>query len=46
MCGKVAEIWKERTRPMRATFEGEVLVMSSPIRVMAPAVGCRNLVSS
>ncbi|MNT86012.1 hypothetical protein D3C72_2262520 [compost metagenome] len=44
-CGKTAEIWNERTSPMRATLSGGVRVMSVPSRVMVPAEGCRNLVS-
>ena len=44
-CGKIAEIWNERTRPMRATLAGRSAVMSCPSKSIVPPVGCRNLVS-
>ena len=43
-CGNVAEIWKLRTSPRRATSAGAIAVMSRPLKRMPPAVGCRNLV--
>jgi hypothetical protein len=36
-CGKVAEIWKERTTPRRAICAGFSAVMSWPSKVMGPA---------
>ena len=43
-CGKVAEIWNERTMPRRATWAGFSAVMSWPLNKMEPRVGIRNLV--
>ena len=44
-CGKTAEIWNERTRPMRAIAAGELPVMSRPLKWIRPAVGVRKCVS-
>ncbi len=43
-CGKTAEIWKDRTRPSRATSAGFRPVMSRSLYRIDPAVGCRNFV--
>ncbi len=44
-CGNTAEIWNERTTPRRATSAGRSEVMFSPLNLMVPADGVRNLVS-
>ena len=44
-CGKVAEIWNERTMPRRAICAGFSCVMSWPLKRICPRVGIRNLVS-
>jgi hypothetical protein len=44
-CGKVAEIWKERTMPRRAVTAGASRVMSCAVEQDVPRVGGRNLVS-
>jgi hypothetical protein len=43
-CGNTAEIWNERTTPRRATSAGRSDVMFSPLNLMVPAEGVRNLV--
>ena len=44
-CGNTAEIWNERTRPMRAMLEGLKPVISRPLKKMLPRVGSRKCVS-
>ncbi len=41
----VAEIWRLRTMPSRATSAGAMRVMSRPLKTMLPLVGSRNFVS-
>jgi hypothetical protein len=43
--GKIAETWKERTIPRRATSAAGSEVMSSPLNRIAPEVGAMNRVS-
>ena len=44
-CGNTAEIWNERTSPMRAIAAGPTPVMSRPLKKICPAVGARKLVN-
>ena len=44
-CGNTAEIWNERTSPMRAIAAGREPVMSRPLKKICPRVGVRNCVS-
>ena len=43
--GKVAEIWKDRTMPLSATWAGFSEVMSCWLKRIRPLVGIKNLVS-
>ncbi len=45
MCGKTAEIWKERMMPGARSAQGRSMVMSMPLNRIWPEVGTRNLVS-
>ena len=44
-CGNTAEIWNERTRPMRAMRAGAEPVISRPLKKIWPRVGSRKCVS-
>src|SRR5438067_5966825 len=44
-CGNTAEIWNERTRPMRAMRAGGEPVISRPLKKIWPRVGERKCVS-
>src|SRR3977135_4530019 len=44
-CGNTAEIWNERTSPMRAMVEGRAPVISAPLKNICPRVGERKCVS-
>ena len=44
-CGNVAEIWNERTMPMRAIAAGREPVISRPLNMICPEVGVRKCVS-
>ena len=44
-CGNVADIWNERTMPLRAIAAGRAPVISLPLYTMLPRVGVRKCVS-
>ena len=44
-CGNTAEIWNERTSPMRAIVAGREPVISRPLKKIWPRVGVRKCVS-